>query len=490
MGVSKALEAKLEKVRGLPTPPRIAMQIIAAAEDPDISLAKVAEVVTSDPVISAKIMRMANSAAYNMRGSCNTLRRALLTLGLDATLVIALSFSLVVSLKRDKTAGLDHDYFWRRSLLSATAASALGKALNRQDCEALFLTALLQDIGMLALDKCQPDLYSQKPELLYDHSALAEFEIEQLECSHADVSQWLLNRWQLPAILVEAVGSSHDELTAIDDDFSRCVALSGPLADVWLSSDWTQSFRELVAMAVDGLDIDEMQLGALLNNLRDRIPETEAMFEKDLVNHESSLFMLEEARELLMERGVQGIIADAKQAPDGEIVSPVTLLRLQHWAQLHGALTKEFAEASRTDQNAGVIIAGISGLDHIRETHGTEPADRLLRETARAMLSNSGSRVIGQHSRNEIVLWLGGCNYDGVQLAGRRILKEFLQVQKAFAGEHNIQASLALGIAAMDTEHHYETVENLVAAAQAALERARFGNFATPDELKTPARTS
>jgi len=313
VSINKALLRKLEKVKALPSPPRVALKIIEAARDPDISLASVAKVVTSDPVITAKIMRMANSAAY-ARPGCATLRRALLTLGLDATLIIALSFSLVISLRRDKTAGLDHEFYWRRSLLSATAASAMAKALNRTDSEALFLGGLLQDIGMLALDKCDPDLYANAADLQRDHKALARFEAERLECTHADVSAWLLTRWQLPEMLIEAVASSESPNNPDDDEFTRCVAFSGPLADVWLAADWTCAFRDLVAMAVETLGLDEVRLSMVLDELRSRVPESEAMFEKDLITPVFGITAMEEARELLMERGVESIVAEGVRA--------------------------------------------------------------------------------------------------------------------------------------------------------------------------------
>ena len=208
---------------------------------------------------------------------------------------MALSFSLVISLKRDKTAGLNHEYYWRRSLLAATAASALGRALNRTDREALFLAALLQDIGMLALDKADPGLYTDAGDLQRNHNALADYEKSQLQCTHADVGEWLLKRWKLPQPLYQAVAVSHQPCATPSDEFARCVALSGPLADVWLASDWALSFRELVGIAVDSLDLDDHQLGVVLDELRDRIPETEAMFEKDLLAPVAGFAALEEA---------------------------------------------------------------------------------------------------------------------------------------------------------------------------------------------------
>ncbi|MBT8144766.1 MAG: HDOD domain-containing protein, partial [Gammaproteobacteria bacterium] len=102
MHISPQLAQRLEKIKGLPSPPRVAMRIIDVANDPNTSLSQVADVITSDPVIAAKVMRMANSALYARPGGCNTLRQALVLLGLDATLIVALSFSLALGLRRDR----------------------------------------------------------------------------------------------------------------------------------------------------------------------------------------------------------------------------------------------------------------------------------------------------------------------------------------------------------------------------------------------------
>ncbi|MDH3589777.1 MAG: diguanylate cyclase, partial [Gammaproteobacteria bacterium] len=140
--------------------------------------------------------------------------------------------------------------------------------------------------------------------------------------------------------------------------------------------------------------------------------------------------------------------------------------------------------------DVGVILAGIDNLDHVTETHGTEAADRLLRETARVMLSNQGSRVIGQYSRNEIILWLTDCNHEAAQLAGRRILRDFEDVIGALSAEHDLPASLTLGIAAMDQGHVFKDATELVDAAHHALEGSRLGSLASTDDTRTPALIS
>ena len=167
------VEAHLRSLVNFPSPPGVATHIIELARDPDIEMSKVAKALSMDSALSTKILRIANSPLYAQRRKSENLRQALVVLGLNATLTLALSFSLVKSLRSGKPNGLDHPLYWRRALLAATSARALADAMHHPMAEEIFLAALLQDVGMLALDQVMPDLYrgaaSQR-----DHAALAD----------------------------------------------------------------------------------------------------------------------------------------------------------------------------------------------------------------------------------------------------------------------------------------------------------------------------
>ena len=156
------IEAHLRMSVNFPSPPGVATHIIELAQDPDIEMGKVAKALSMDSALSTKILRIANSPLYAQRRKSENLRQALVVLGLNATLTLALSFSLVKSLRGGKSNGLSYGLYWRRALLAATAARALGDAMHQSLAEEIFLAALLQDVGMLALDKAVPDLYSRR----------------------------------------------------------------------------------------------------------------------------------------------------------------------------------------------------------------------------------------------------------------------------------------------------------------------------------------
>ena len=186
----------------------MATHIIELAQDPEIEMGKVAKALSMDSALSSKVLRIANSPLYAQRRKSENLRQALVVLGLNATLTLALSFSLVKSLRGAKSNGLNYKFYWRRALLAATAARALGDAMRQTLAEEIFLAALLQDVGMLALDQAVPDLYRDGEKLQRDHAALAEHEKKRLQADHAYVGGWLMRTWNLPERLYRAMSTA------------------------------------------------------------------------------------------------------------------------------------------------------------------------------------------------------------------------------------------------------------------------------------------
>jgi len=130
---------------------------------------------------------------HGMAGSA-----ALIVLGLNATLTLALSFSLVKSLRGGKPNGVNHPLYWRRALLGAIATRALGEASAQTLLEELFLAGLLQDIAMLALDKAIPDLYRDTGEMQKNHRELAAHERKRLGFDHAWSERWQMDVYAGP----------------------------------------------------------------------------------------------------------------------------------------------------------------------------------------------------------------------------------------------------------------------------------------------------
>ena len=96
--------------------------------------------------------------------------------------------------------GSNRNWFDATSVAEIADAAdvAIGSFYNYFDTKDELLAALLQDIGMLALDKAVPDLYRGGETLQRDHKALAEVERKRLQTDHAEIGGWLMRTWNLP----------------------------------------------------------------------------------------------------------------------------------------------------------------------------------------------------------------------------------------------------------------------------------------------------
>src|ERR1700693_3572027 len=124
------LKRKLKASVNFPSPPAIAQQIIALAGDPHVDISQVAAVISRDPGLAVKLLRVANSALYSRHRKSTNLRQALVVLGLHGATTLALGLSLVGTYKGLESNGVDYDRYWRRAILSASAARCFGALHN------------------------------------------------------------------------------------------------------------------------------------------------------------------------------------------------------------------------------------------------------------------------------------------------------------------------------------------------------------------------
>ncbi len=275
----------LEKCRDLPSPPGVADQIIHLSSKTNSDIDTLAEIVSYDPALTAKILRIANSSLYARRSKTENIQQAVVMFGWEGTLNLALSFSLVGSIK-DSGEGLDYSYFWKRSLASAVACRCLAEAAGYAKKEELFLPGLLQDIGMLAIDKVHPELYSGIGEKQLNHEYLLNFEKDKLGFDHAVVGAWLLNKWDIPEKITELVSVSHGEnLEYIKEENklqAKCVAFAGVLADCICCDHTEQGYIKEADTAEKEFSIDIIEFMNLIGVVTNQFLETANLFDVEI----------------------------------------------------------------------------------------------------------------------------------------------------------------------------------------------------------------
>lgn len=286
-----ALLDKISHSTKLPILPDIAIRIMQLNNDPDLYPAKVQAVLSSDPVLAARILQVSNSAMFRRSREVTELGEAVAVLGVQLAMSIATGFVIVDSLRNDEVegSGFDYDLYWRKSILSAIAANELCAQLKIGSRGELFVAALMQDVGMLVLNNIISDKYAQLVRSAKSHFDLVAFEERVFGLSHAEVGAVLLEKWGLPESIRNAVSYSHalfSNATTFDlTDLQYGVSFSGVLAELWISESVEQevlnkNIRDYLDKVGD--DVYKNTVASIL----DAIPGANEIFNMQLLSDE------------------------------------------------------------------------------------------------------------------------------------------------------------------------------------------------------------
>jgi len=189
----------------LPSPKGVALAVMRLARRENVAMEEIAEVVQTDPAITGRLIRLANSPLHPGRPVV-AVRDAIVRLGLRTVSQVSLGFSLVDQYREGPCEAFDYRQFWSRSLLLALTARELGARLRLRAVEELFACGLLADIGSLALATVYPREYSDVLRRAEGREApLLELERQVLHTDHEECTAELLHEFGIPDTLVEAV---------------------------------------------------------------------------------------------------------------------------------------------------------------------------------------------------------------------------------------------------------------------------------------------
>ncbi|MDR2340481.1 MAG: HDOD domain-containing protein [Deltaproteobacteria bacterium] len=210
--ISDRMQAKKEvrRIKNLPTVPGIVAKISRMVENPDTSVADVGRLISQDQVLSAKVLRMANSAFFGMSRKISSISQALIILGFEVVKGLVLTSS-VFDMIQKSMAGL-----WEHSIGCAAASGVIAAHLGRDDAEEVLVAGLLHDLGKVVLALNLPE----EMKLVQDKVAeedlyFYEAENKVLDFDHAEIGQWLAEHWNLPESLAEPMRFHHKPEKAV-----------------------------------------------------------------------------------------------------------------------------------------------------------------------------------------------------------------------------------------------------------------------------------
>ncbi|OIQ89932.1 ribonuclease Y [mine drainage metagenome] len=206
-GVS--LEEILSRVSTLPTLPEAARYVIATIDDETANADSLVDRLNTDPIVVARILAAANSSAFALRSRIDSMRQAILVLGLKEIRTITLATAVIDRLNLGSGA-FDPRILWRHSLGVAVCARAIAEDL-RYNPEAAFTAGLLHDIGQMLLFAAAPELFEEALRRCRElDEPIVESEQAVFGFDHAVVGAELVRHWRLPTEIADGIGGHHD----------------------------------------------------------------------------------------------------------------------------------------------------------------------------------------------------------------------------------------------------------------------------------------
>jgi HD-like signal output (HDOD) protein len=213
----------------LPSPPEAAIRVVRACSRGDVGNAELSRLAGSDPILTAELLRVANSSFFGVGHEIRSLTRAITVLGHLTLRNLALCLAVRESVR---SAGGEAEAFWEDALIRGAGARLVAQAV-RENADEAFTAGILQDFGMhvmLNLDGARAGAWAELRVL--DPDARRGRERELFGTAHDDVIRLLAHAWDLPPELARALSGHHycDDAEAID---------VSPLARILYLADWT-----------------------------------------------------------------------------------------------------------------------------------------------------------------------------------------------------------------------------------------------------------
>lgn len=208
------MESFIKRIGQLPTLPTVTTALNTVIKKPSSSAEDVAELIEKDQSLSAKVLKVVNSAAYAPTRDITGIKHAVSMLGFNEINKMVLAISVFESLKGNESNGFKRGPFWIHSLGCAVFSEAIARELGYSKPDDAFTAGLMHDIGKVVLDRFFAMEMAQVQEVLQQEPMpFHQAEMKVLGIDHTLLGTWLLNNWKIPSAVCAAVRHHHQSFS-------------------------------------------------------------------------------------------------------------------------------------------------------------------------------------------------------------------------------------------------------------------------------------
>ncbi len=242
----KNIEQILEKINNLPALPSVADEAIRILNDSNSSKNDVVNIVSKEQSFIAKILAIANSPIYGLRKEVSTLSFAVFVLGLREIKKVLFALSFLESFKMTKDRYFDPEKFWVHSFVVGNLSRKIAMDLDIQNSGEAFIVGFLHDFAISILHRDFKEEFNEISKLVQDGLEYEEAEFKVLGVSHYEVPQIVLENWDFPDIIIDAVVHHHNPSESkLDQSLTSVVHFADYITQKFniASCDWDKNFK-------------------------------------------------------------------------------------------------------------------------------------------------------------------------------------------------------------------------------------------------------
>jgi len=201
-----SIEELIGSIEELPTLPDVVQKINAMTSNPQTNASDIGRVISNDPALSFKILRLVNSAYYGFPRKINSVTKAIVLLGFNKVKNMALSASVVEAFKNSAhIAGFDFIKFWEHSVATGIGAEVVARHCHPHLADDAFVSALFHDLGKVVavnhmVEAVRAFEHAKSQQILFHEASQAVLGVD-----HAKIGSLLIEHWNFPEGLVRTI---------------------------------------------------------------------------------------------------------------------------------------------------------------------------------------------------------------------------------------------------------------------------------------------
>ena len=477
----------------IPSPPSIAVRILDAVKKDETSFNELGNIISSDPALVAKIMMVANSSFYNIPRKIDSIPKALGILGTNTLKNIALSFVIVKGLRGPSEDGFDFNFFWKRALTAAVSADILSPIISDKNPDT-FVTALLQDIGIVVMYLSRPEDYLR----VFDEKRASSLAVEEAErkvfgFDHQELGAEVLKNWGIPDTVYGPI-CYHHRYKGIPQNLkiaSHLLLLSDKMSSVYHGTRSAEKIQDIKSIICGDYGVVEEDLETAIDSVANKSVEFLSFFEIDPGDMKPFSQILQEANEELgkLNLSYEQLTVELKQAKEKaenyaqelqkaneqlrEMAFKDGLTGLYNHRYFQDLMDHELSRSRRYKKPFSLIMLDLDHFKKINDQYGHPVGDVVLKGVSKAIQNNiRDCDFAARYGGEEFAVVLPETELKGAAMVAERIRKAVENLEIVTNGL-SIDVTISIGVTCHHTLTDKKDKSEIISEADKALYKSK-----------------